>query len=265
MTRLIRAFCDESSNGVFLMAAWVAAAETWESFADAWLEVLRQSPSIQYFKHYEAKNHCGQFEAWKDSDVDAKLLALSNVILKHKPIYGVTTGLITRKLKEDTSRSIVPRKKLRNLKAITEPYEFCFTNLICRVLQLQLEHNITERVDFIFDDHTLFGRCAGLYRDLGEKCLPIEQRSIAGTVSPACDKEVPALQAADLLAGQMTTSLRFGTHDVPLKMLSEAIRIYIAPCPLPRHMGVIELFESLNVLWVAQKNLQGQRTSRDKR
>lgn len=251
MTQLIRAFCDESSNGAFLMAGWVAPSETWEPFADRWKLELEKPPTIKYFKHYEAKQREGQFEGWEQTAIDEKMLALAKVICAHKPLYGISTGLLVRKLKEDVGRSVIPRKKLRKYGILTEPYEFCFLDTVCRILQVQVERQIRERVDFIFDDHALFEKCASLYREMKE-FFPAEQKAIAGTVSPAVDTDVPALQAADLLAGQMTTSLRFGKHDAPLEMM-RLIGIYVVPSPLPRHMGAIEIIEGMNVLWSVKR------------
>jgi hypothetical protein len=258
MTKLIRAFCDESSNGAFVMAAWVASAETWGPFADAWDSELGNTPSIKYFKHYEAKQHEKQFEGWDENAIDNKIMALAKVICKHKPLYGISTGLIVKKLREEIGKSKLPKKKLRKVGIITEPYEYCFINTACRVLQIQLERGISDRVDFIFDEHALFEKCASLYREMKEGGLPAQQKAIAGTVSPAVDTEVPALQAGDLLAGQMTTELRWGRRDDPLEMLRSNIDIYIAPTPLPRHIRGNEIIEDMNVLWSASQKIKGK-------
>ena len=57
------------------------------------------------------------------------------------------------------SQSVIPKKTLRTIAQITDPYQFAFFEVVCRVLQVQVERGIEERVDFIFDEHSLLEEC----------------------------------------------------------------------------------------------------------
>ncbi len=91
---MIRAFFDESEQGdVFLVAGWVTDYDTWERFTKDWRATLDAVPSIQYFKHHEAKSDppTGQFEGWNVEKAEAKIQALVDVICRYE-MYGVTSG-----------------------------------------------------------------------------------------------------------------------------------------------------------------------------
>jgi hypothetical protein len=228
-----RAFADESSENVFMLAAWVSSVDSWESLADAWEEELAKSPKIRYFKHHEAKGLSGEFDGWSKQDADSKILSLAGVICAHPPIYGMTSGLIIEKLREDINRLTLPKKKLRSVNIPTDPLQYCSLYMIARILQVQEERNLRERIDFVFDDHSLFEWIQSDYRRFREKVIVGQPAAeIAGTLTSGDDKDIPALQAADLLAGQMISSLRYGRHESALNLLRSQIDIYMAPVPL---------------------------------
>jgi hypothetical protein len=114
---------------------------------------------------------CGEFDGWDAESVDRKLLALANVICANKLLYGITSSLIVKKLRANMEKLELPKWKVRSIGIPTEPYEYCSLNLICRVLQVQLERGIHARVEFIFDYHSLFPRLRKLYRLLKASSL----------------------------------------------------------------------------------------------
>lgn len=250
---MIRVFCDESSNGVFLMAALISSAEQWEGFANAWSHALATPPAVRYFKHHEAKALAGEFDGWPEQARDEKILSLAEVICKHRPLYGISTGLILKKFETELDNSVVPRKTLKTILEITEPYQFAFFEVVCRVLQVQEERGSDEIVDFVFDEHGSLEGCVALYRELKTHYLSEKQQAIAGNALSGRDTELPALQAADLLAGQLTASLRLGKHEPPLRMLRECIEIFVVPVPRPSHMALGGLIQALNVVWSTKK------------
>jgi hypothetical protein len=233
------------------MTAWVAPVEMWEILSEAWTATLQQPPAIRYFKHHEAKALSGEFDGWDADSANRKILSLANVICANKPLYGITSGLIVNKLRANIEKINIPKRKVRSIGIPTEPYEYCSLNLICRVFQIQLERFTPERVDFVFDDHSLFERLTGMYRLLKADVLNEATKEIAGTLTPGDDREIAALQMADLLAGQMISSLRFGKHEAPLKKLRDNIELLVSPTALPTHMGADELIQLLNVMWSA--------------
>ena len=246
---MIRVFADERKDEAFLIAAWVGAVETWEASAEEWQRELERPPSVRYFKHHDAKSLCGEFDGWDVEAVNKKMLALANVICANKPLYGITSGLIVRKLRANLEKLELPKRKVRSIGIPTEAYEYCALNLTCRVFQVQLEHGMHNRVDFVFDSHSLLPRLIKLYRLLKTNSLNAATKEIAGTLTAGDDKTTAPLQAADLLAGQMIASLRRGKHEPPLKLLRDNIDILMSPTALPTHMGTDELFQLLNAMW----------------
>lgn len=210
---MIRAFFDESEfRDVFLVAGWVADCETWSRFTEDWQSVLDAEPRIDYFKHHEAKGFTGQFSGWSESDAEAKIAALVDVVCRHE-MYGVVSGLSTDVHKAAFAGSTVPWKVLRSVLKTIHPYQWCVFSAHSTVLQVQIDKGQSKRVDCVFDEMDgLMAQCIEKYDELKSR-LPEEKRAIAGTLTEADDKRVAALQAADLLAGQRTRSIKLQMHE----------------------------------------------------
>ena len=84
---MFRGFFDECNRNPedvrFIMAGWTATVEEWERFSDAWEKCRLREPSIGYFKTYEANGLSGEFYKFSTASKDAKVLALSKVIIAH--------------------------------------------------------------------------------------------------------------------------------------------------------------------------------------
>jgi hypothetical protein len=263
---MICCYFDESESGpVFLIAGWVSDYETWSQFTTDWNSVLSADPPVQYFKHHEAKTNppSGQFEGWSAEQVDAKISRLVDVICRHE-MYGAATGLRPEIHDAMFSSSIIPKKQLRSIVKMSHYYQACVFSVHAVVLQVQIDcGQIDKRVDCVFDEMTgLLSECIDKYREYKEK-LPPEKKAIAGDISAADDKKVAALQAADLLAGQLTTNLRLGRPEEPLRRMISARRICNSTAYLPGLEQIPDLISALNVVWAAKNIARAASKNRD--
>ena len=71
---IVNGYVDESeSDGVFVMAGFVAPAEEWAKFSDSWDAALRMAPRIRILKTNHAMRLNGEFRGWTEQARDEKL------------------------------------------------------------------------------------------------------------------------------------------------------------------------------------------------
>jgi len=253
---MLRAFIDETGNNpkepVFCFAGWVSTVSEWDRFSDSWHNELDRKPSIDYFKHHEAKSQTGQFEGWSRSDCENKLLALAKVIVE-RDVYGVATGVKNEVVAGLLKKAVPSLKTVRNILHASRPFDWCFHSVISMILQLQVNQGVKDKVDFIFDEgESAFEDCAKIYREFLEKWpFPPAMKAIAGMVSTGNDKLIMPLQAADLLAGSSTAILRGQNTDRGYRLLAKKKKIEF--CPIrwadPEITGYADLIQLLNLVW----------------
>src|SRR6266571_3478698 len=135
---MVRAFFDESSVGsVFLIGGWVGNNDEWDRFSTEWTTTLQKPPAVRYFSHHESKAVAGQFEGWTPQQIEAKTLALSEVICQ-RDVYGILSGLNLSTQESVFKNSVLPRKQLQSVLRIAHPYQWCFSSATAAVLQTQL-------------------------------------------------------------------------------------------------------------------------------
>jgi hypothetical protein len=223
-----QAYFDESADTqVFLMAGWIGDEDEFKGFNEHWLRVLAEDRAIRYFKNHDALSFEGEFTGWPEADRDAKLMALAKVIANYD-LRGIAGGIKLATLREVLGKSIASKRVFRNIMKYTEPYEFCFHGVIGQVLQQELAKG-KDRIEFIVDDHTMAKDCISLYQEMMSKPdefgIPRELVGIAGTIKQASDTNTPALQAADLLAGQMISEMKGGKKSELLHFLGSVREI----------------------------------------
>jgi hypothetical protein len=252
---MIRAFIDESEQGnVFLMAGWVTDYETWQRFNEDWRRALDAEPTIRYFKHHEAKGDppSGEFKGWSPEQIEDKIAKLVDVVCRHE-MYGVVSGLNVATHDAAYSGAAASRKQLRSVLGVTHHYQMCVFSISADILQIQLDEkkDTQTRVDFIFDEMDgLFGACASRFEEFKEdERFPPEKKAIAGTMTQANDKDVEALQAADLLAGQLTTCLRLGRSEDHYRRMQQAHSIYNSKAYAPSFEKIPQFISLFNVAW----------------
>lgn len=252
---MMRLFADETSDDatVFAMGAWLGDWKEWERFSEAWQAELNFPPKIGFFNNNEAMGKKGQFRSWSDDDRDKKLLSLANVIARYD-LVGFLAPVGLGKFNSLYRHSIVPKRALRGILKWTDPYHFVCPCVIAQALghQVEVARNTTDKVDFIFDDGVKsLEDCIANYPRL-KTVLPVAAQNIAGTVAPGNDKEIVALQAADILAGQALGSLRIGKPSECLKLL-QSKKIYLLRCMENQFDRIPNAISLVNFVWTVKR------------
>lgn len=252
---MFKAYFDEGSDDVriFIMGGWLAPFDEWEQFSDAWARELKCEPSIEYFNHNDAMGLKCQFAGWTPEDRDKKVETLARIIAKYD-LTGFVGGIGLHKLKQLFGHSVLPKKTLRNFVTFTEPYHFGCLCVISQILGYQVNaiKNLIDQVDFIFDDGVrFFHDCAAIYPKFKDM-IPPEWKAIAGTMVPLDDKNVVALQAADMLVGQALLNLRTAESSAALEILV-AKRIFQFNCLAAPPESIPKAISKMNVMWATRQ------------
>jgi hypothetical protein len=199
---MINGYVDESeSDGVFVMAGFVAPAEEWAKFSDAWDAALAAPPKATgLFKAREVmrKRPSGAFWGMRDEQRNEKLETLYSVIDAHAS-YCVY--------------SIVHLEPLHRLcaaygfrKQAADPYYHALSEIIIGVAKIQVTQGtpLDEKVDWVFDEHKNESRVNEIWGAvIHDAPDPAVKRMLAGTPIFRKDDNVRPLQAADLEAWWM--------------------------------------------------------------
>jgi hypothetical protein len=238
-------------------------------FSDSWQAELTKRPAIAYFKHHEAKGHTGQFEGWASRDCDEKILSLARIIADSDVIYGFITGVQQAAVDDVLNKFAVSAKTFRSVFHVSRPYDWCFHSALKLVFQYQDILQDTDPVDFVFDEgDSAFEDRAKIYTELRDDWpYPPKIKAIAGTVTTGDDKLLPPLQAADLLAGQVTMKLRGQDIEEPYTLLCGAKKIVSMPLRRgdPFLANLTGLASSFNLIWATKKldRIKAQRHGTD--
>lgn len=213
---MLQAYFDDSgSEGrgpVFLVSGYVATAENWARFSDEWQAILDGPPKLEYFKMREANSLRGQFWGWPESDRDAVLMHLAQII-KARVSLGITSALWY----EDFDAACAEfRNTTAEWKGLHQ-YQILFHGTMGRIATYYIKAKSKERVEFIFDEQGFWGLQAIIGATSAFPFLePDEPSIIAGPPTQKSDKEYLPLQAADLIAWQ-TRKFIVENSDVDLE------------------------------------------------
>lgn len=199
MSDLVRleAYIDDSASEVgdrrLFLAGYINTADQWAGFCDAWREALAQPPAILYLKMAEAQNLRGQFRSWTAEARDAKVLALARLI----PRFGCWS--VHSSVSRNEHQEILADASPFPLKA---PYFLVWWNLIDATLRYHASAPVRDipKTHFTFDEQDGVSDDAIIWYEW----LKAKDPTIApffGDQPRFCDdKDVPQLQAADMLA-----------------------------------------------------------------
>jgi hypothetical protein len=192
----IQSFVDESEGAkegkILLLSACVHRVSQWTQLSDDWQVVLDTSPSIRSFHMREARSFTGSFAGWKSLARDLKLIALTEVILRHRP--HVISCWVSREDYNDVMRGSAPFD-LRNA------YFQCFAGIVIKVAEYLKLNGITVPADYVFDEKGDTGNEALLWYAALKDGAPPEIRPLMGSTPVFRDDEdVLPLQVADLIA-----------------------------------------------------------------
>jgi hypothetical protein len=185
---VLKAFIDESGKGdppIFVMAGFIARAEQWASFNDAWREALSEPPHLEFFHLTEAVR-TGDF---------ARIRKLVQIIKQH-----VLTGLAVTVFHDDYS-AIYRRRVSRR---IDRPYFHMYHSIMALAFQWEINNGINEQIDFIFDEQNEESDfLQSIFTNIVAMAPPEMKEWFGNRPIHADDKKVLPLQAADLLAGSL--------------------------------------------------------------
>lgn len=203
---MLQAYADDSKKHLgrraLFLAGFINTAEKWVSFSNAWAECLSANPAIRYFKSAEAEHLRGEFGGWGKLDRDIKLRALAEVIASSEPwSLHVSLGL---KDFERTFDKHIPH-------GFRNPYWMCFHAFIVSLLRLHNSRGVTTPVELICDEQSNIERSV---RTLWEHIVASQPRAyrrlITGFPTFRSDREIVALQAADMLVWHVQHETRDG-------------------------------------------------------
>jgi Protein of unknown function (DUF3800) len=190
------AYVDESGCGatgnILLLSACIQTYPVWAEFSDDWDAVLRLHPSISSFHMRKARKRSGEFAGWKAIDLDHKVIALTEVIMRHRP--HILSCWVSERDYQETIGSVAPSD-------LRHAYFTCFCAIVIKVAQYQSTLGITTPADYIFDDHGDIGNEALLWYAAMKDSQPPDIQALMGS-TPVFrkDEDVLPLQAADLIA-----------------------------------------------------------------
>ena len=228
-----RAFFDESGldpklNKGLIMGGFLGSVEEWERASDAWDACLHASPSIEYFKDSEYKSLDGEFLQFNRTTADAKILALAQTLSRFELLGFCATVSYTWFMYRDAKAS-------RGLLG-SRVYDWGFLTATSGVLQyLDTKYPGSDTVDFIFDDRTELRACINIYNQT--KANPFFASTMmrrAGECVPGDDKQIAALQMADLLAGESCVYMDTKVKSDAFVIIRDNNKIVHVPCMPPR-------------------------------
>jgi hypothetical protein len=193
----MKAFFDESGADPhkyknLIVAGFLASAGVWEEASDAWDRCLHESPSIEYFSHDEATGLEGEFYSFGRQTADAKIVSLAKVIADFdlQGMFVFAPHDLFRERDKALLKGVVGSRV----------YDWGFFGATKIALQFLSERDAgNDKVDFVFDRRSELKSCIPMYELSKEVHLELMAR--AGTCIPGDDKDIVALQMADLLAG----------------------------------------------------------------
>jgi hypothetical protein len=209
----IQAVADDSGckgqGSHLVMGGLIAPAEIWADFSVKWAECLQETPTIRYFKLYEATSCTGQFSGMGAPMRDAKLAALAAVISRYRMVAMlVSVDLADHEMDSATARPTKSRgsNQLKQLASIgtiaANPYYEAYMCFIMGACFDLWDMGLREQFDFIVDEHPSLGAKTAAWYPVVKKIVPEPMRSIM-PVAPIQrdDKSFMPLQAADMIAG----------------------------------------------------------------
>jgi hypothetical protein len=204
-----QAFVDESSGvgkgRILLLSACIHTYLEWAAFSEDWLAALHEPPAITGFHVREARQRTGEFAGWKAIDVDRKIIALTEVVLRHDP------HVLTVWTSEDDYIATV---RANGVPDVRHAYFACFMAILIKVAEYQAWQKIKTPVDFIFDEKGNIGlEALHWYPFIKETAKPEFQKLLGSTPIFRNDKDMLPLQAADLITWHKRRQKEFGKFD----------------------------------------------------
>jgi hypothetical protein len=190
------------------MAGLIGQAEWWADFADKWTACLGESPTIRYFKFYDASHRTGQFSGMSSDSRNKKLVALVKVLDEHPfVVLHITVNAAEYEkswtLNNPTAASQPRRRRRFRWDGVdSNPYFYAYNSFVSAAAVHLFRRGEREQFDYIVDKHPSLG-------DRVKDWFPIVRATMiepVRAIMPAepiqrDDQQFMPLQAADLIAG----------------------------------------------------------------
>jgi hypothetical protein len=238
LVAVFRAFFDESGNDrsrnkALVMGGFVGHVDEWLKIADAWDDCLRQHPRIEYFKHYECQNLSGQFWQFNREQADRKKLDLAAVIGGFD-LQGLC-AIVPHVLGD------IDKAARKYVEQAARVYDWGFITAIKLAIQWMEPQPDSERVDFIFDEHSALESNIENFNSNKKDPFLKDYLRHAGRCTPGKDEEVAALQMADLLAGEFSAEGQ-GIRSDALRIIGTKNQVGYLRCDPPvQHIPLLDL------------------------
>jgi hypothetical protein len=184
-----RVYLDESASECpYLVSGWMAPPDRWDSLSEDWKKVLNTEPKIDYFRLNDALGLKGPFEGWKESDRDAKIVALARLFPHDTTISG--TGCYVHRNDFENKKHLITRRIYK------EPYYFCVATTMIFMVHGEYQVVGADRIDFVLDKSKAAERLKQLFYSQIKLLSPR-----LGECFTLDDKRTMPLQAADLSVG----------------------------------------------------------------
>lgn len=187
-------FLDESGHSsateFFSLAAFVAEDADWAAFDRLWQEALRDTQA-PYLHMRDFAHRVGAFQGWTE---EQRRALLGRCVKAVNSIPAVAVGAAVS-IADFNALDCEPRLALR------DPFFCCFQEVVRGVALNALFEPADVRVHMVFSQQDEFGASARqLWSVMAETT---DVRHQMGSLEFANMREVPALQAADLLAYEL--------------------------------------------------------------
>ncbi len=196
----LKAFIDDSGKNdppVYILAGFIARAEQWGDFNDAWRAALDEPPGLEYFKIKDAFSGEGAFAHWpRDRGLRiARVKSLASIIESH-----VLTA-ISASVRHDDYNEVY---KGSVSKVLDSPYYMMFYSILIQAFDWMRANNIDDTIDFIFDEQMHDSdNVMAVWTRFFDSLPPELQKLVGSRPSHESDLKMLPLQAADLLAGSL--------------------------------------------------------------
>jgi hypothetical protein len=139
---MFQAFIDDSKTDrkLFVLAGYIAPAETWALFSDDWDTELKSEPPLEEFKMSQMLIEPARCERFYR--------------IIEKPVTSAISVRIDLAAHARVVASLEWPPGLNNQAEVTGPYWFAYNMIIDYLYRHHSGLHLTDRVDFIFDDQS---------------------------------------------------------------------------------------------------------------
>lgn len=226
---IFRAFFDEtgldpSIDSDLVVGGFLGHVAEWMSVSDAWQVCLDTNPKIEYFSSHEARSQDGQFGRWSKHKTAKKVEALASVISKFR-LQGFCATV--------SHSNFVGRDRKASRKVMgTRIYDWGFLTVTSAVMQHLRRWELQEKVDFVFDQRTELSACIEMFNHM-KNLEWLGLMNWAGVCSPGDDRQIVALQMADLIASEFSSLTKTGKPSNAWRIIAGSRPVIHIPCDLP--------------------------------